>query len=275
MQARGQGSRQALVLISDGVHNAGRLREPQRCFADNGWPVFTYSVGISNSGLLGRLATMTGGEARSAAGVFDPVCEMERLRSVMNGTPRSPCSRFLLRSGETLSVPLTVPPEQDQLALAVTWLPLGKGEEQPVLNTAVRLPGGGTLSAEAALSHDQESGGERYAISRPVSGSWEAVISGRGLPPAGVLVGIAFGTTPTAFVTAPEGEQPVPSDAPGGISLVDGTLLEDLTPEETTTPTPEASVEPTPSSSPAPRGRQTATPSPAPISPTVSPAPSP
>jgi hypothetical protein len=263
MTARGAESRQALVLITDGVHNGGgRLREPQRCFTGHGWPVFAYGTGKANRPLLERIATMTGGEFRPASEIFDPVCEMERLRALMSALPSSQCTRYLLRSGETLSVPLTVPPDQTQLALAVSWMAIGKGEGEPSVKTTVRQPSGTTLAADVALSHESEAAAERYAVDSPAAGDWEAVISGSGLPPAGVLLSISFGTTPVGFSTAGPTETPAPEETPTE-------QTPDGSPVDTLTPTPDSAEGPEDTSTPGPTKppRQTGTPVPSPPAP--------
>jgi hypothetical protein len=273
MQARESGSRQALVLITDGVHNGARLHEPHRCFAKHGWPVFSYGVGRANAPFLERLAAATGGEFRPVAAVFDPVCEMERLRTLLSGGARGLCSRYLLRPGENLSVPLTVPPEQSQLALAVTWTVLGKMDGEQSIKTTVRLPGGSMLNAEAALSHEEDTGSERYAVASPAPGIWEAVLSGHGLPSAGALLSVSFGTTPVTRPAAPAAtETPAPEEQGGEASPEE-------TPDDTITPTPGATEEPETSPTPAPTRRPRRTPAPtataSPQTPTPSPLPSP
>jgi hypothetical protein len=256
---------QALVLVTDGVHNApGRLRDPGRCFAERGWPVFIYGVGQPNAALLQRIAGATGGEYRPARAIFDPACEMQRVRGALSGASPGGCSRFLLRPGERLSVLVDVPPEQVQAALSVTWAALGKGDADPILKTTLRMPDGKMIAAEGVLSHEVETSAERYAIRSPAAGKWEAVISGSGLPPGGVLLVFSFGTTPTAFPTGvlpTEPPSPTPeaetgdAETPGGVETPDGseTPAPDDTETPTATPQPtKAPISVTPSATPSP-----------------------
>jgi hypothetical protein len=270
MKARGTAIRQALVLITDGVHNGGRLHEPHRCFADNGWPVFAYGVGRVNAPLLARLSATTGGDFRLAANVFDTACEMARIRTIMNGSAPTRCSRYLLHPGESLSVPLLVPPEQSQLALNVTWLPLGKAEGEPSLRTVLRTPDGGGFASEAALSHQQEATAERFAIGAPAAGQWEAIISGQSLSPAGALLTVEFGTNPIAQVMS----TPTPTPSATEAAQPESETI-DVAPEDTLTPPPEPTLEPDPTPTPAPTQRPRKTPPPTPSPPPPEPSPTP
>ncbi len=256
MQLRGPEVRKALVLVTDGFHNAaGRLQSPERCFAERGWPVFAYGVGRTNTPVLERIVGATGGEFRPSQTVFDPACELQRLRALLSGTARPACTRFLLRGGERLVVPVEVPPEQVQAALAVTWVPVGKSDGQLSIRTTLKMPSGKILDEGGALSHEVLPGAERYAIASPGKGKWEAIISGSGIPDGGVLIDFSFGTTPTAFSTGylPT-ETPVPTpDAAEAREAPEISPTPYTTPRGTETPTPSTTPRRTPTPAPSPR----------------------
>jgi hypothetical protein len=263
MRLRAPGTPQALVLISDGFHNSGRLQDPSRCFREHRWPIFAIGVGRENAGLLDRIVAGSGGEHPASASIFDPACYFQRVRSMATGTAHITCSRFLLMPGERLQVPELVPPDQAQASLAVTFTPVEKGQGSPRINVALRMPNGKLAANLATLAHESAPGGERYAISAPAAGSWEAVVSGTDFPDAGVFVDFAFVTTPIAFsILGAESGTPAPAASPGVA-------------DDSPTPTAGATETPTPSPTPTPRPtrppKPSATPTPGPV--TATPAP--
>jgi hypothetical protein len=257
MTARGGDVRQALILVSDGYHNGSRLREPHRCFAEHGWPVHILGTARPNTNLLQRIASTTGGEYWAADTIFDPACEMERLRTLVSGGAHSPCSRFLLMPGERLQFPLEVPPEQAHGALVLTSTSLGDPAAPVSVDVNLRMPGGEEFTDEMAAAHEADGRTERYALSSPPPGLWEALITGRQVPEAGVLIDVSFGTTPIGFADGPAPliESPTETPVPG---------------EETPAPSDESGTE-TPGTTTTPTG----TPKPTPLRPTISPTPRP
>jgi hypothetical protein len=250
MRARGPDAKQALILITDGFHNGTRLVDPARCFREAGWRVFPFSAGRANAGLLTKIAAETGGIYKTASSIFDPACELERVRGLVAGSGDVGCSRFLLMPGDRLSAPFYVPPEQAQgsvvLGAASPDTPPGVG-----LGMVLRRPDGKILSPHDAMAHESDGRAERYAIATPSPGTWEVVVSGRDVPAEGVLVDISFVTTPVTF---------------GYLSTLEPTGTSPITDGEATgTPTPDPEPKSTPTATPSPG------PSRAPISPTPAP----
>lgn len=262
MKARGPDVKQYFVLITDGFHNAGRLQDPARCFKEHGWRVFAISVGRSNAGLLGRMASETGGEYRAEPSIFDAACERQHQRAITLGLSEAACSRFLLMPGDRLSVPFAVPPEQAQASIVVSSMSVSDPDSEHKVGVVLRLPGGKTLADEGTLARESDGHIERYAIARPAAGSWEAVVSGQDIPPVGVLVDLSFTTTPIAF-----GSRFAPSETPAA-SPTPVSTGDVATPEadSNATPTPTATLRPRPTvapvRTPTPAPRLTATPAP-------------
>jgi hypothetical protein len=266
MQARGPEVKQALVLITDGYHNGSRLWHPEKCFVERGWPVFALGLGQANANLLERVSGATGGSYRPAGAIFDPACEMERLKALVAEGRGVVCSRFLLRNGERLVVPVAVPPEQQQASLVVTSVAVDGDDEQPQVNVLLQRPDGDAVTNEFVLAHEKHGNGERYAIGRPAVGMWKAMITGKDLPESGVFVDLSFGTTPTAFAN--------------GLALTNETTpaaTEDPGEEVTATPTesPDATDTETPTPAPTRPPRSTLTPAPTPTPTPVRPTPPP
>jgi hypothetical protein len=268
MKARGAETKQALVLISDGFHNRGRLQDPARCFREHGWRIFAVSAGQANQRLLAKIAEDSGGEHKTAGSIFDPACELQRLRALVAAAVQSGCSRFLLMRGDRLSVPFAVPPDQAQASIVLN---AASADTPPGVGLAVilRPPGGKRLLEDDVVAHESDGRGERYAVARPASGTWEVVVSGRDLPEEGVLVDLSLLTTPLAFdYPNVAGDTPTPSPAPS-----------DTSPAATVTPTPDPEATLTPTPSPTLRPRPTAVPAPSPtpaataVRPTASPVP--
>ena len=255
MRLRTPGTPQALVLISDGFHNGARLQDPSRCFREHNWAIFAIGVGRENAGLLDRIVAGTGGEHRSAASIFDSACYFQRVRASAAGTATTTCSRFLLMPGERLQIPAFVPPEQAQASLAVTFAPVEEGQGRHRISVALRMSIGKLAADDAKLAHESAPGGERYAVSGPAPGAWEAVVSGTDLPDAGVFIDFAFSTTPIAFsIFVPEAGTPGPSPTPAVA-------------EESPTPTVGATETPTPTPAPRPTRppKTSVTPTPGPV----------
>jgi hypothetical protein len=240
MKLRGPEVKQFLVLITDGFHNAGRLQDPARCFQEHGWRVFAISPRRANSGLLGRIASATGGEYRAAASIFDAACELQRLRAISAGMGDTSCSHFLLMPGDRLSVPFSVPPEQAQASIVLTAAAVGGSMSETKVSMVLRMPGGKTLADEGTLARESDGRSERYAVARPGAGMWEAVVSGRDLPADGVLVDLSFVTTPLVYaygVEPPEASEPAPTPVSAG-EIPTSAAEESETPTPTPTPTP-------------------------------------
>jgi hypothetical protein len=267
MRKHGTEVKQALVLISDGLHNAGRLLDPAKCFREAGWKVFSVSAGRANSGLLKKIAAETGGSYKAAPAIFDPACEMERVRAVVAGSGGAVCSRFLLMPGDRLAVPFDVPPEQSQASIALSAV---SAETPPAvgLGIALRDPSDKVVVDGDVLAHESDGRGERYAIARPAVGTWKAIVSAREVPAEGVLVDLSFVTTPIAFgySTGPEGTaSPSPSPDPDENATDTPTPDPDGTESPVSTPSPRATRAPAISPTPAPTAEPT------PLRPTPSP----
>jgi len=280
--ANGQAPVRAAILLSDGKHNKGSFSGASECFQESGIPVFSYAVGRGNLTLLSDLAEKTGGEFRRLSEIDNLYCEFLRVRSVLSGDPPGSCTTFPLKQGDSLSLPFTVPEDQDQAVLEVRWRERRTAEAASSQGSPIRTEIIGPLGKPIALPLSgitvrESDGAISYTIAYPKAGQWTLVVAAGELPTAeGIFVTFSAGTIPQA---APQFtlENPPPEEPLGEIAAEAETPLETespapsetLRPTRTTGRTPVPTDEPTPTYvEPAPTATESAdTPLPVPSAP--------
>ncbi|MEX2390664.1 MAG: VWA domain-containing protein [Dehalococcoidia bacterium] len=252
----------AAVLITDGRHNVGSMKDAETCLVESGVPVFAYGIGNNNRVLLQRIADDTGGDYKKLSDVDDLYCEFRRIRSLTSGDPPGSCSAYQVAPGDRLSLPFHVPPNQDQATLEIRW------RERPVageatsggsrLHTTLLSPSGTPIELPLAgvqLDAGQES--ISYKITRPTTGVWYLSVDADNVPDDGLYVTFAGRTIPHITPTAQETPTPELSASP---------TVEPVTSSPTAAPSPTPSLKPLetrpPTFSPTPTPKPLETPPP-------------
>ena len=188
----GRATIRAAILLTDGDHNEGSFGSPQQCFADRGWPIFTFGLGDANSTLLDTIARETGGEFRSIP-ASEVLCEFSRVRSLIARVEPSPCAATHVYPGETTSFSAYVTGRLAQVTFLTSWC--CNDVEMSLVSPSGRSINRNTVAAD--VSHDVGPGFEAYSIASPQAGEWAVSLFGLDLPPAGEEVVVnAVGVPP-------------------------------------------------------------------------------
>jgi hypothetical protein len=94
---------------------------PEDCYVKNGWPIYTIGIGNYDKARLRQLAFDTGGEFIPISYLTTLICEVQQLRSRAAGVQSKPCQSFDLAQGESILVPVIVPPLQVHATFSLNW----------------------------------------------------------------------------------------------------------------------------------------------------------
>ena len=181
---------QAAILLTDGQGAYGGQAE---CFANEGWPVYTFGFGASDDALLEEIAAETGGEFRRLP-TDDLVCEFQRVRAAIVGGTSAPCRRDLVHPGETVAFDLPVLAGQAQATFSTSWP--GSDVVMTLETPSGRRIGRDTVASD--LAHDAGPTFEVYTVTTPESGTWQVELFGAEVDPQGEPVTFGFTTLPVA-----------------------------------------------------------------------------
>lgn len=240
--ANGSAPAKAVILLSDGKHNKGSFSGAAECLQEAGIPVFSYAPGRGNLSLLSGLAEKTGGEFRRLSEIENLYCEFLRVRTVLSGDPPGSCTTLQLKQGDSISMPFSIPADQDQALLEVRWRERRTSEEAAAqgvpVNTRILGPSGTPLSVPfPGVGVEEHEGAVVYRIAYPQEGTWTLVVSATELIPAeGIFVTFSASTVPQVPPSFFEDNPP-----PGTPDV----LAETETPAPTESPSPTATPRPT------------------------------
>ncbi len=215
------------ILLTDGQHNVGSFGTPQQCFADHGWPIYSFGFGSADMALLNTISIGTGGEARSIGGVSSLLCEFAAVRSLLAGGTPEPCNTAYVFPGETIYRHVTVPPNQAVATFSTSWL--GSDIETTLHAPSGRTIGRGTVAPD--VTHDLGPTHEIYRISNPEPGTWSVDIYGLDVPEGGeeAIFGAVYVPSPYVYLYLPSllggaASDPMPDEPswPGGALQLDG-----------------------------------------------------
>jgi len=216
LTAHGQAPKRGAILLTDGEHNVGPFGNPQSCFAQKGWPIYTFGFGSAGESLLRQIASDTGGEFKFLS-TSDLVCEFQKVRAKIAGVTPGPCSVSLVLPAQTTSLLASVPASQSQATFSTSWP--GSDVVMSLVTPSGRVIDRNTNTAD--VIHDLGATFEVYTVVDPEPGDWRVDLFG-----ADVL---------------PQGEETV-----FGFSTLPSTVNVDPPPADTEPPTTSASVDPPP-----------------------------
>ncbi len=215
-------SHAAAVLLTDsGPPGIGELAG---CLAANDRELLAYDISDGRSfRLQASPGDLPGWVELEPAG--SKACGFQRLRRLMSDEAVGDCRIYALAHGETLSLPLRVPPDQASAHFTAN-VHLLPGQPAPdfIANVAILDPEGespGPPDADSNLS----AGLFDYRVANPEEGEWTLMISGTGQKTfeAEVIIGLstvaitpptpAATDTPADTETAPAAESPTPTNA--------------------------------------------------------------
>jgi len=195
----GQAARRGAILLTDGHHNQGPFGNPQQCFKDRGWPIYTFGFGSADTALLSRIAVDTGGEFAFAP-TSNLVCEFQRVRTKIAGGTPGPCTAHHVDPGATTSFLAAVPPGQAQGTFSTSWM--GSDVVMALTSPSGRVIDRNTVASDVV--HDMGPTFEVYSIINPEPGDWQVNLFGADVPPGGEDVIFSTTTVPLpADVTPP------------------------------------------------------------------------
>jgi len=187
------------ILLTDGHHNVGPYNDPQECFAQEGWPIYTFALGSADDDLLQRIADETGGQFKRLP-TTDLICEFQRVRSLVAGETPQPCHSQHVNPGETTQYLATIPAGQAQATFSANWpgssirVSLIPPSGPPLIECDAPPPG---VSCDAGDTFVV------YRVQNPEPGDWTIELFGQDLPPAGEDAVIAVTSIPKVDSEAP------------------------------------------------------------------------
>lgn len=193
--ADGQVQGRGAILLTDGRHNVGAFGNPQQCFADGGWPIFTFGFGNADQALLQTIASDTGGEFKITP-TSGLVCEFQRVRSLIAGLAPGPCTAHQVNPNQTTAFPVAVPPSQAQATFSSSWT--GSDVVMTLITPSGRVIDRNTTTPDVV--HDKGATFEVYTVIDPESGDWQVNLFGADVPPQGEEVIFGFTTVPTTVL---------------------------------------------------------------------------
>ncbi len=282
---QGDAETRAAVLISDGIHDYRQFGEPQACFKDNGWPLYTVAVGHGGEESLQQIAADTGGKFLDLNGIAGTGCELHELRMAIGGEQPGVCKTDTALPEKTTRITLEVPPGQGEAVFSGNWLradvPYAVAKRTAIEMKLVS-PSGRTIEdgswASGGLTHEAGQSYASFAVPSPQAGVWSVRLTGVAAPPEGAAVTVSLTTTvapppppPPAAEPAPE-ETPVPEESPTETPTETPAEETPVAPDDpsgrpSATPTPDASVTPAPTPTPGPTPPPTPEPTPEPSPP--------
>lgn len=197
--ANGTATKRGAILLTDGEHNVGPFGNPQKCFADKGWPIYTYGFGSADAAFLQTVASDTSGEYTNISQVSNLICEFQRVRAKIAGAQPGPCVALQIGPGQTASIPATVPAGQSQATFSTSWS--GSDVVMTLTTPSGRVIDRNTVASD--IRHKLGSAFEIYSVTDPEAGNWQASLFGADVPPEGEEVIFGFTTLPI-----PEPEKP-------------------------------------------------------------------
>jgi len=219
LKAHGSAAKRGAILLTDGLHNEGPFGNPQQCFKDNGWPIFTFGFGSADDAFLTNIATDTGGEFQHAP-TSDFVCVFTRVRGLIANTTPGPCTARNVQPNQTTQFAVNVPASQAQATFSSSWT--GSDIAMSLVSPSGRTIDRGTSASDVV--HDLGATFESYGIANPEVGDWQVKLFGLDVPPEGEdavfnLVSIpkppeAATETPTSTPTGASTPRPVRTHTP-------------------------------------------------------------
>lgn len=251
---RGESKSRAVILISSGQDTTDNADGAEACLSRHGVPVFTYRTGEEPAPLLARVSEATGGTYRPLSEVRNLYCEFRLVRAVISGDPPGRCSALRIEPGDVLSLPFTIPADQDAATLEIRWrqrdLPGDEAEDGLTMNPTILAPSHTVLPTPyPGIEFTEDAGSATFRIARPVAGTWSLTVSSENVPEGGVYVTFSGSTTPQAPPEPEATEEPSagPTDPPTDTPEPTATQSPDGSPTpEPTRPEPTAEPQPTP-----------------------------
>jgi len=294
-----QAETRAAVLITDGVHDRAELGQPQKCFMQRQWPVYTVAVGPGGEETLVQIASDTGGQFLNLGAVSDLGCEMHKLRMAISSQQPGACKTDRVLPEKTTRIEFEVADGQAEATFSATWLRTdvpSAVSERTRIEVELVSPSGRAIKPDPTVRgdivHELGSTYASYTVLSPEPGPWAVRLTGAEVPPEGAAVTVAVtamaahpapGSTLTAAETAGTGEDglpgtadDLPSDTPAPTPSADATpgTSGTATPKPTAKPAPKKTFPPTNTPTPTPEPTPPPTPEPTP-DPTPEPTPEP
>ncbi len=233
LKAHGSAARRGAILLTDGEHNQGPFGNPQQCFKDNGWPIFTFGFGSADEAFLTKIAADTGGAFKKAP-TSDFVCEFQRVRGLIARTTPGPCTAKNVQPKQTNQFAVSVPASQAQVTFSSSWS--GSDIAMSLVSPSGRVIDRNTSASDVV--HDLGATFESYAITNPEAGDWQVKLFGLDVPPQGEDA--VFN-----FVSIPKPPEP-PTFTPTATSTATPTATATTAqPLKTHTPAPPTAAPPT------------------------------
>ena len=182
----------AAIMLTDG--NGSYTAEAQ-CFADQGWLVYTFGLGVGNTSVddvvLTEIATATGGEYKRLP-TGELVCEFQRVRALLVGGTAADCVEQQVMSGQTVTSDVEIAYGVGEVTFNTSWP--GSDVVMTLTSPSGRVIDRNTVAVD--VFHDVGPTWEVYTIIAPEPGSWEVALFGADVPSTGEPVTFGFNTLP-------------------------------------------------------------------------------
>jgi hypothetical protein len=201
----GRAPNRAAILLTDGDsgQNVVRLSDPLDCNKDADWPVHTMAIADPKEEVLDHIADETDGVAVIPENPQAMVCEIQRLRAMMqNGTAPACESQNVKPGGNLASLSRIVPQGQSQATFSISW----SGNNR--LRMEIFKPSGAKFIPSVSFAEDmtaiwdgpENSSGETVfetiTILNPEPGRWQVRLFQPAILPEGQDVVFGFTTLP-------------------------------------------------------------------------------
>jgi hypothetical protein len=201
----GRAPNRAAILLTDGDsgQNVVRLSDPLDCNKDADWPVHTMAIADPKEEVLDHIADETDGVAVIPENPQAMVCEIQRLRAMMqNGTAPACESQNVKPGGNLASLSRIVPQGQSQATFSISW----SGNNR--LRMEIFKPSGAKFVPSVSFAEDmtaiwdgpENSSGETVfetiTILNPEPGRWQVRLFQPAILPEGQDVVFGFTTLP-------------------------------------------------------------------------------
>lgn len=182
----------AAILLTDGD---GAYSGQSSCFADQGFKVYTFGLGLNNNDidevLLQQIATDTGGAFKRLP-TDDLICEFQRVRAEIAGGQADACVQQSILPGETITVAANVDIGQSQATFNISWP--GSDVVMTLTSPSGRVIGRSTVADD--VLHEVGPTFEIYTVFSPEAGVWQVELFGADIPVGGEPVTFGFTSLP-------------------------------------------------------------------------------
>ena len=188
--ANGKTANRGAILLTDGEHTSGTFDNPQRCFVDRGWPIYSIGFGSADLDFLRAISNPTGGDAKMNGSVTSLVCEFQAVRAKIAGAKPPVCDGYHVDPKTSVFRKVWVKAGQALATFSNSWS--GSDIVMTLTSPSGRKINRGTKAADVV--HDKGAAFEIYSITKPEKGTWKVRLYAKDVPPAGEDAVFAFST---------------------------------------------------------------------------------